>query len=507
MPESNSDSIKTKKKGIFSFLWAHKILTVFLMLLAFGSGFYYVKLTQVRQTGLEVGFFDPFRNVVNVIAPPAESALSKLEKDNGRTNILLLGVDARKTDDSYLTDSIQVLSFDHAKKEVAQISIPRDVNVKAQIHSGWNYEGKINAVFPFTYNEELKKTKDTDKALKKAFENLGNAVEYVTDLKIQYGTLVNFRGFKEIVDTIGGITVEVDNAFTDAEFPKNDDTGYQVVSFQKGSQQMNGDKALQYARSRHGNNGEGSDYARARRQQKVIQAIKTKVSSSNLFGKADTLNQLITTLGKNIRFYNIGSNEIDVALKARDALNSAPIYSMVIDPEFGGTPGALLVGQSIEGDPRGFVVEPKGKSYDDVKETIEYYFSNSFLLKETPRAMTVWTNAKRYKDFTNLKLTLKESKYKFVSNEPQIRVATPTISGTQNLTTPTVTKKTSVTPTLAPTDVTIYELNTEKKTSLEFYKSLLNKEGNFTVLVKSKSDMPKELEKISKEQDFLMVIE
>lgn len=487
-----------KHRTIFSYIWAHKIISLILMGAAFFSGFYYVKLTQIRQTGLNIGVLDPFKGAINAIKPQPkpESVLAKLDKTNGKTNILLIGVDARSYNESYLTDSIMVMSYDHAKKETAQISLPRDLNVKAQINPQWHYEGKVNAVFPFTYNDQMQKTKDQKQAFDKAFIALGKSIQDITNLPIHYGVLINFKGFQEIIDTLGGITVDVETSFTDYEFPRNDDKGYITISFKAGKQDMNGDKALQYARSRHGNNGEGSDYMRARRQQKVIAAIKDKITSSNIVTKVDTLNQLVTTLGNNIRFYNIGGDELDIAVRARDSLKDNSIYSMVLDPEFGGVQGALLTGQNI--DARGFIVVPKNNKYDKVQATIDFYMQNSFLLKEKAKVLVAWTNPKRFKAFGDVKEILGESKMAFDTNEPQIRV-TPNTTGTPS---PTVTP--SGTATTFP--ITIYQLSEGKDKSLEYYKDLLTKEA-FAPTIKTKTELPTELEKIASGQDFLIVLE
>ena len=108
----------------------------------------------------------------------------------------------------------------------------------------------------------------------------------VLGIPIHYNVTINFEVFKQIVDTLGGIDVEIENTFTDSEYPiegKEDDpviaNRYETVTFTKGLEKMNGERALKYVRSRHGDGAEGTDFARSKRQQKVILAIKDKLMS------------------------------------------------------------------------------------------------------------------------------------------------------------------------------------------------------------------------------------
>ena len=95
---------------------------------------------------------------------------------------------------------------------------------------------------------------------------------------INYFVGVDFDAFKQAVDAVGGINIDVPAGFTDNQYPAGEcdegNCGYETVRFNAGVQHMNGATALIYARSRHGNNGQGSDFARSRRQQQIIVALK-----------------------------------------------------------------------------------------------------------------------------------------------------------------------------------------------------------------------------------------
>lgn len=99
-------------------------------------------------------------------------------------------------------------------------------------------------------------------------------VQYNFGMPIHRYVRVNFRGFKEMIDAIGGITIDVEEPIRDAQYP-DENYGYKNVLIPAGLQHMDGETALQYVRTRYG----GSDFARIRRQQKVLLAIRDKVLS------------------------------------------------------------------------------------------------------------------------------------------------------------------------------------------------------------------------------------
>src|SRR5690606_21863522 len=123
---------------------------------------------------------------------------------------------------------------------------------------------------------------------------------------------LDFDGFTEVIDILGGVEVEVEKTFTDKKFPipgREEDTcgltagpgqeepeylcRYETITFEKGVQMMDGKTALKFARSRHSEDPEeGNDLARGRRQQKVILAIKNKMLSGEIISSPSKLSQL-----------------------------------------------------------------------------------------------------------------------------------------------------------------------------------------------------------------------
>lgn len=206
----------------------------------------------------------------------------------GRTNILLLGLDV----EAGLTDSIMLVSYFHKEKKIVTLNIPRDfyVNIPGVVTE------KINAIYPLA---KAQKPSDPDWGAKV----LSNFIAGEFGIEIDYWAVTNFGGVKEVIDTLGGVNVNVDNDFQDFEFPKDDYSGYMrpAPKFVKGVENMNGNRAMIYARSRHGNGSEGSDFARSRRQSIVLQAILEKIKQQGIFGNLTQINNYLNILGNNLQ--------------------------------------------------------------------------------------------------------------------------------------------------------------------------------------------------------------
>ncbi|MFH0927967.1 MAG: LCP family protein, partial [bacterium] len=182
------------------------------------------------------------------------------KSDNtGRTNILLLGVGGYGHEGPQLSDTILLVSLDREDKKVGIISIPRDLSVEIPGYG----ERKINSAN--AYGEEKGQGEGPKLAAQVA--------ESVFGMPVHYYVRVDFNAFQSIIDQIGGVDINVDRAFTDSQYPTND-YGVETISFNAGWQHMDGQTALKYSRSRHGTGGEGSDFARSARQQKILNAVK-----------------------------------------------------------------------------------------------------------------------------------------------------------------------------------------------------------------------------------------
>lgn len=237
------------------------------------------------------------------------SSIAQAQRNGSRVNILLLGYGGAGHDGSLLTDTIMVLSIDFKNNTATYIPVPRDLWVNIPTHG---YDGpymKINAAYAI--GEDQKNYPDKLPQFT-GINGGGDTAEYevsqVLGIPINYYASVDFYAFQKIVDILGGVDVNVQNSFTDYSYPNGDqnvNAGYcdaqnvsadlltacrfTVVHFDKGLQHMDGATALEFARSRHGNNGEGSDFARSKRQELLLGAIEQKALSVGALSKSLSL--------------------------------------------------------------------------------------------------------------------------------------------------------------------------------------------------------------------------
>ncbi|MEK7094534.1 MAG: LCP family protein [Patescibacteria group bacterium] len=199
------------------------------------------------------------------VASFATSGERSLEGENSdRVNFLILGVGGEGHDGPELADTIMFASFKPSDKSIGVLSIPRDLTVPIPGY-GWRKINHANA-----FGESEKKGNGVELATK--------TIETLLKQKINYAVKVDFGGFEKIIDAVDGVDVFVERAFSDSQYP-TDDFLTRTVSFQAGWQHMGGKTALEFVRSRHGTNGEGSDFARAKRQQLVLLALRDRMLS------------------------------------------------------------------------------------------------------------------------------------------------------------------------------------------------------------------------------------
>ncbi len=288
---------------------------------------------------------------------------TSLRSDEGRINVLLLGMAGGVHDGATLTDTILVASYNLKNKQLHVISIPRDLWLPS-------LQAKANAIYQIGLSQKngLNLTKTV----------IGN----VLGLPIHYGLRIDFHGFVEMIDALGGIDIDVAKTFDDVNFPitgkENDLCGYteeerdfsdeeakklniepgkrkvfispdgqiatdsaqedkgiqyftcryEHIHFNKGVTAMDGETALKYVRSRHGTNDEGSDFARSGRQEKVITAIRAKILSLETLTNPQKIKDLINTLGKSI---DTDISVTDAAEFYKLSKDLVKTYSIVLD--------------------------------------------------------------------------------------------------------------------------------------------------------------------------------
>ncbi len=272
-----------------------------------------------------------------------EIQLKKTAQDQ-KINLLLLGVGGGTHDGPDLTDTIIFASIDPNTKKITLVSIPRDL---------WapDLQAKVNTVYTFAEQKEAGSGLMLTKAL----------VSKLLGQQIDYAVKIDFNGFERAVDEAGGLDIAVDNTFDDYQYPLSgkeaDPCGltddriaslsaqiasgsavenvafpcrYEHLHFDQGMTHMNGETALKYVRSRHGTGKEGSDFARSKRQEKVITAFKERIFSVDTFLNPVKLVNLVTILQDSIKT-DIKEDEFDDFARLAQKVKGAKITSAIVD--------------------------------------------------------------------------------------------------------------------------------------------------------------------------------
>ena len=260
-----------------------------------------------------------------------------------RLNILLIGSDEQGG--GHNTDTLITVSIDPLTKQVAMFSLPRDT-VDVPIPPGparnvWgrDYSNKINAFF---INNRRRSDLWPGNDRTRGYNALKAVIGELYGLDIRYFVEVNFEGFKQVVDSIGGVTINVQVPVVDDTFPGT--TGRaQRVYIPSGLQHMDGDQALRYARSRH----TSTDFDRGARQQRVLLSLQQQADPQILLPR---LPELVEALKRAVRT-DIPLDQLDELLGLAAEVDTSNIRSFVFAPP--------LYSQDTCSDPRGCVVIPK----------------------------------------------------------------------------------------------------------------------------------------------------
>ncbi len=273
------------------------IAAVLLLVVIFGATLTYKRLDDfiTATTGHHI---NPIGEVVQAVEPAPGTIAYKLSHGQ-RVNILLLGRGGYENDAPYLTDSIMAVSIDPTTNRVMLASIPRDlvVNMNLQNPSSRTWTNKINAAYEVPYTNIICCVAPQFTGRDGGGLAAEHEVGKVTGLTFDKYIAVDFVAFRDIVNALGGVDVCLTTNLDDTTYPDYSG-GYHPIHFKAGCQHLNGEQALEVARSRHATEAQqASDFGRARRQQDIMQAIKKKATTVNGFAKAP---QLLSALQKDI---------------------------------------------------------------------------------------------------------------------------------------------------------------------------------------------------------------
>jgi LCP family protein required for cell wall assembly len=227
-------------------------------------------------------------DAVSVPAPTTEASRASAAVPAEVTNdpryaFLLLGYGGAGHDGAYLTDSMMVVIVDPDQKSLTLLSIPRDSWVPLAFDGTSAVYNKVNTAYAFAEDDSLYPDRLPRYAGKQgAGVFASDTVSRILGVPIRYFVGLDFSGFRQMIDAVGGVDVAVPTAFA-ARYPANDDpsidASWTVVRFAKGTQHMSGERAIEFARAREtiDDSNEGSDFARSRRQRLIIEAFKQRV--------------------------------------------------------------------------------------------------------------------------------------------------------------------------------------------------------------------------------------
>ncbi len=299
-------------------------LSLFLILLlifsfTFGVTYFVYSRIVSKKTSLETD---------NSPAKTPVPYFGEVEKDESVKNILLLGYGGAGHAGGTLSDAIILLSINTKTKKAAIISIPRDIWIN--LPTDWENltPRKINEAYAIGVDDTRYPNKKDEF---RSSQGGGNMVKYaisqISGFSVDYFIGISFDEYVKLIDTLGGITVDVPASFTDEYYPikgmendlcgktedevnvlkaqftdfsleKNFKCRYETLSFEKGQMKMDGATALKFVRSRHSNEN-GGDFARSERQIAVLLAIKNKLLSMEAVKNIDKiytqLAKLVTT--------------------------------------------------------------------------------------------------------------------------------------------------------------------------------------------------------------------
>lgn len=285
--------------------------------------------------------------------------------EHGYTNFLLLGQGDASHDGVDLTDTIIIASIDPETESVAMISIPRDLYLNTSRMGA----GRVNQLYrDFKYYLMQTEDLDEEQAGRAAMQELSFELSTLFGVKLHHVVKVDFIGFVQAVDAIGGVDIVVPEDLYDAEYPAATGYGYEVFSILEGPQHLDGETALKYARSRHST----SDFDRSRRQQDILQAMAEKARGDGTLTSPSRITELLRIMDEHVA----------TTLTFREMVSLADMASNIdrsniLSVQFGFVgPGGFLYTPPREDYGGASVLIPS--SWDDIRTFV------SLILKDRP---------------------------------------------------------------------------------------------------------------------------
>ena len=304
-------------------------------------------------TGLGLHRLNDFGSAIS--SQPPFSSQTGFMSGAGRVNVVVMGYGGAGHDGAYLTDSMMVMSLVPGDGATTMISVPRDLWVQVPPNSG--QYAKLNTAYTDGFTNGYNGMPAGRLA---GGAEAAQKVSEVTGIPVTYWITIDFSGFRNLVDALGGIDINVPTAFT-AQYPRNDnpqiDAGWKTIHFNTGMQHMTGEQAIEYARARYVTNpvSEGSDFARSARQQLLIRAIISRAKQVSAWpGLLDATNALQQAIYTNLSLTDLMlfSSKLDFNGAKRIGLTNQNV---------------LVDGKSSDGQD---VLQPVNGNWDAIKQYV-----------------------------------------------------------------------------------------------------------------------------------------
>jgi LCP family protein required for cell wall assembly len=317
-------------------------------------------------------------SIANILVP------TKLKgEDQGRVNILVSGTseDDPGHEGAELTDSIMIISINTVDNSALMLSIPRDLWVNYGTSSKLGSAGKINEAYFRGKEGETNDKLATDKGMK----NLAEVVSKVTGLEIPYYLKIDYQAFRESVDAVGGVDIDIDSGDPYCVGGGGVYDVYTGIKLSKGVQHLSGEQALNLSRSRNAGGGcgmAGSDFSRADYQRQILVEIRKKALSAGTLSNPKKIADLLDSAGDNIN-HNFQANEIVRLYEVGKSVNDSSIASE------GLSTSNVLIDYSAPNGSKALSVQGGAANYSKISQFVRRLTSNDPIVKEQPSVVVL----------------------------------------------------------------------------------------------------------------------
>lgn len=253
----------------------------------------------------------------NLTVPAAQSVKVK------SFAMLLIGLDARPNIGILNTDVLMIAAFNPQTKKATLVSIPRDLVIEMDGYK----KHKVNSYYARFRAQAIADGLSKEQANVVAKQEVRTMLSRYFDVEIPYSATINFQGFSDMVDAIGGIDV-----YVDMDMSYQDQAGSTTIDLKEGQQKLDGDQALDFVRYRKSNNGTGAsnDFQRNERQARALSALTDQMKSLSAVTK---IADMLDAIGDNLRT-DMPAKEVQAFIKTYFGISSSDITTVPIQGEW-----------------------------------------------------------------------------------------------------------------------------------------------------------------------------